>query len=181
MAWTPVGGDTLSVEVTLMAGTGKLVLTGQLGDVMKESARAGLSYIRSRCKEIGLSDNFYENTDIHIHVPEGAIPKDGPSAGITMTTAMLSALTEIPVRSDVAMTGEITLRGRILPVGGLKEKILAGHRAGIKKVLIPRENNKDLAEISDIIKKKVEIVLVETMDEVIEHALVRIPKSVSGD
>jgi ATP-dependent Lon protease len=181
LAWTPVGGDTLSVEVTLMAGTGKLVLTGQLGDVMKESARAGLSYIRSRCKEIGLSDNFYENTDIHIHVPEGAIPKDGPSAGITMTTAMLSALTEIPVRSDVAMTGEITLRGRILPVGGLKEKILAGHRAGIKKVLIPRENNKDLAEISDIIKKKVEIVLVETMDEVIEHALVRIPKSVSGD
>lgn len=180
LAWTSVGGDTLSIEVTPMSGTGKLVLTGQLGDVMKESARAGFSYIRSRAKEFGLKDDFHEKMDIHIHIPEGAIPKDGPSAGITMTTAVISALTGIPARGEVAMTGEITLRGRILPIGGLKEKILAAHRAGIRKVLIPHENSRDLDEIMDNVKKKVEIVLVETMDDVLSHALVRMPKPASG-
>jgi ATP-dependent Lon protease len=180
LAWTSVGGDTLSIEVTPMPGTGKLVLTGQLGDVMKESARAGFSYIRSRAKEFGLNDDFHEKLDIHIHIPEGAIPKDGPSAGITMTTAVISALTGIPARGDVAMTGEITLRGRILPIGGLKEKILAAHRAGIRKVLIPNENSRDLDEIGEIVKKKVNIVLVETMDDVLAHSLVRMPKPVSG-
>ncbi|HHY83512.1 MAG TPA: endopeptidase La [Clostridiales bacterium] len=180
LAWTSVGGDTLSIEVTPMAGTGKLVLTGQLGDVMKESARAGFSYIRSRAAKFGLSEDFHEKLDIHIHIPEGAIPKDGPSAGITMTTAVISALTEIPVRSDVAMTGEITLRGRILPIGGLKEKILAAHRAGIKKVIIPLENKRDLDEIPDNVKRKVEIVLAENMDEVLSHALTRMPEPISG-
>ncbi|HCS75598.1 MAG TPA: endopeptidase La [Clostridiales bacterium] len=176
LAWTSVGGETLSIEVTPMSGTGKLVLTGQLGDVMKESARAGVSYIRSKAADYGLEDDFYEKMDIHIHIPEGAIPKDGPSAGITMTTAVLSALSRIPARSDVAMTGEITLRGRILPIGGLKEKILAAHRAGIKKVLIPKENSRDLDEINDNVKKKIEIVLVDTMDEVLTHAFTRMPE-----
>jgi len=180
LAWTSVGGDTLSIEVTSMPGTGKLVLTGQLGDIMKESARAGFSYIRSRAKELGLEENFHEKMDIHIHIPEGAIPKDGPSAGITMTTAVISALTEIPVRGKVAMTGEITLRGRILTIGGLKEKILAAHRAGIKKVLIPEENKRDLDEIPDNVKKKIEIVPVQTMDEVLSHALVRMPEPATG-
>jgi ATP-dependent Lon protease len=181
LAWTSVGGETLSVEVTPMAGTGKLVLTGQLGDVMKESARAGFSYIRSRAREFGLDDDFHEKVDIHIHIPEGAIPKDGPSAGITMTTAVISALTNIPVRSDVAMTGEITLRGRILNIGGLKEKILAAHRAGIKKVLIPEENERDLVDIPDNVKRKVEIVPVSSMDEVLSHALTRMPGSPGGE
>jgi ATP-dependent Lon protease len=180
LAWTSVGGDTLSIEVTPMSGTGRLVLTGQLGDVMKESARAGVSYIRSRAAEYGLDDDFYEKVDIHIHIPEGAIPKDGPSAGITMTTAVLSALTKIPARSDVAMTGEITLRGRILPIGGLKEKILAAHRAGIKKVLIPKENSRDLDEINDNIKKKIEIVLVDNMDEVLSHTFTKMPEPKPG-
>ena len=173
LAWTPVGGDTLSIEVALMKGTGKLVLTGQLGDVMKESAQAGLSFIRSKVEELGLDEEFHKNTDIHIHIPEGAIPKDGPSAGITMATAVISALTGIAVRSDVAMTGEITLRGRVLPIGGLKEKTLAAHRAGIKKVLVPKENEKDLDEIPQNIKKDLELVIVENMDEVMEHALVK--------
>ncbi len=181
LAWTSVGGETLSVEVTPMAGTGKLVLTGQLGDVMKESARAGFSYIRSRAREFGLDDDFHEKVDIHIHIPEGAIPKDGPSAGITMTTAVISALTNIPVRSDVAMTGEITLRGRILNIGGLKEKILAAHRAGIKKVLIPEENERELVDIPDNVKRKVEIVPVSSMDEVLSHALTRMPGSPGGE
>jgi ATP-dependent Lon protease len=176
LAWTSVGGDTLSIEVTPMSGTGKLVLTGQLGDVMKESARAGFSYIRSRAAELGLDEDFHEKLDIHIHIPEGAIPKDGPSAGITMTTAVISALTNIPARSDVAMTGEITLRGRILPIGGLKEKMLAAHRAGIKKIIIPSENERDLEEIPDNVKRKVEIVPAESMDEVLLHALVRMPE-----
>lgn len=172
LAWTPVGGDTLFIEVTPMAGTGKLVLTGQLGEVMRESARAGFSYIRAQAEALKLDPDFHEKLDIHIHIPEGAIPKDGPSAGITMTTAVISALTHIPVRRDVAMTGEITLRGRVLPIGGLKEKILAAHRAGIHKVLIPMENDKDLEDIPDNVKKKVEIIPVETMDEVLKHALV---------
>ncbi len=171
LAWTAVGGDTLYIEVTPMMGTGKLVLTGQLGDVMKESARAGLSYIRSKAKEFGIDPEFYSNTDIHIHIPEGAIPKDGPSAGITIATAIISALTKTPVRRDVAMTGEITLRGRVLPIGGLKEKILAAHRAGITKVIIPDENTKDLEEIPENIREEIEIVAVQHMEEVLEHVL----------
>ncbi len=181
LAWTAVGGVTLSIEVTPMPGKGKLVLTGQLGDVMKESARAGLSYIRSKSKELGIDPNFYENTDIHIHIPEGAIPKDGPSAGITMVTAIVSALTGIPVRKEVAMTGEVTLRGRVLPIGGLKEKVLAAHRAGITKVIIPSENEKDLDEIPDNVKKKVKIITVSHMDKVLEHALVRLPEPLHAD
>jgi ATP-dependent Lon protease len=173
LAWTSVGGDTLFIEVSVMQGTGKLELTGQLGDVMKESARAGLSYIRSKCEELGINPEFSKNLDIHIHVPEGATPKDGPSAGITMTTALISALTKTPVHKHVAMTGEVTLRGRVLPIGGLKEKVLAANRAGIKKIIIPIENEKDLEEIPANVKKTIEFVLASHMDEVIEHALNR--------
>lgn len=176
MAWTPVGGDTLFIEATPVPGTGKLVLTGHLGDVMKESAQAAFTYIRSKAKEFGLEPNFHETIDMHVHVPEGAIPKDGPSAGITLTTAMLSALTEIPIRRDVAMTGEITLRGRVLPIGGLKEKTLAAHRAGISTVIIPHENIKDLEDIPDNIKNKLDIVAVKNMDEVLKLALVEMPE-----
>ena len=171
LAWTRVGGETLSVEVTPMKGTGKLVLTGQLGDVMKESARAGLSYIRSVAARVGIEENFHEKCDLHIHIPEGAIPKDGRSAGITMATAVISALTNRPVNREVAMTGEITLRGRVLPIGGLKEKSLAAKRAGIKKVLIPFDNQKDLEDIPASVKKVIEFVPVKTMDEVLLHAL----------
>lgn len=173
LAWTAVGGDTLFIEVSVMPGTGKLELTGQLGDVMKESAKAGLSYIRSRCKEFNIDKDFTKNIDIHIHVPEGATPKDGPSAGITMTTAMISALTKTPVYKDVAMTGEVTLRGRVLPIGGLKEKVLAANRAGIKKIIIPIENEKDIEEIPQNVRRKIEFVLAGNMDEVLEHALAR--------
>jgi ATP-dependent Lon protease len=173
LAWTSVGGDTLFIEVSVMPGTGRLELTGQLGDVMKESAKAGLSYIRSRCEELNIDKDFVKNMDIHIHVPEGATPKDGPSAGITMTTAMISALTKTPVYKDVAMTGEVTLRGRVLPIGGLKEKVLAANRAGIKKIIIPIENEKDLEEIPQNVSKKIEFVLAGNMDEVLEHALAR--------
>ncbi len=173
LAWTPAGGDTLSIEVTVMQGEGKLVLTGQMGDVMKESARAGMSYVRSRTAELGIDPQFHEKMDIHIHIPEGAIPKDGPSAGISMTTAVISAVSGRRVRKDVAMTGEITLRGRVLPVGGIKEKVLAARRAGISKVLLPAENEKDLEEIPGNVKRKMEFVLVEHMDEVLEHALVK--------
>mgnify|MGYP001117960321 CR=1 FL=1 len=171
LAWTRVGGDTLSIEVTPMKGSGKLVLTGQLGDVMKESARAGISYIRSKQEDLNIDPEFHEKLDIHIHIPEGATPKDGPSAGITMATAVISALTTVPVSKDVAMTGEITLRGRILPVGGIKEKVLAARRAGIKKILLPMENEKDLDDIPANVKRKIEFVLVKHMDEVLEHAL----------
>lgn len=173
LAWTPVGGDTLFIEVTTMAGSGKLELTGHLGDVMKESAKAGLSYIRSKCDKFGLANDFSQKIDIHIHVPEGATPKDGPSAGITMATALISALSNIPIRRDVAMTGEITLRGRVLPIGGLKEKVLAAKRAGIKKVILPKENEKDMEEIPANVRKALEFVLVENMDEVLKHALFR--------
>lgn len=173
LAWTAVGGTTLNIEVAKLAGKGKLVLTGQLGDVMKESAQAGLSYIRSIVNEYKLPEDFHETLDLHIHIPEGATPKDGPSAGITMATALISALTDIPVRNDVAMTGEITLRGRVLPIGGLKEKTLAAERAGIKKILFPYENIKDLKDVPDSVKENVEMVPVKTMDEVLEHALVK--------
>ena len=171
LAWTAVGGETLSVEVTTMKGTGKTQLTGKLGDVMKESAMAGISYVRANAERLKISPDFYKDVDIHIHVPEGAIPKDGPSAGITIATAVISALTERAILREVAMTGEITLRGRVLPVGGIKEKLLAAHRMGIKKVLLPYENNKDLEEIPDKIKKKMEFVLVKDLDQVLEHAL----------
>lgn len=171
LAWTVVGGQTLTVEVTSMQGTGKLELTGKLGDVMKESAKAGYSYIRASSDKLGITDKFYEDKDIHIHIPEGAIPKDGPSAGVTMATAIISALTGKPVRKDVAMTGEITLRGRVLPVGGLNEKILAAKRAGIKTVIVPKDNKKDISEIDKDIIDKIEIVYAENMDEVLKKAL----------
>ncbi|MCA0385370.1 MAG: endopeptidase La [Firmicutes bacterium] len=173
LAWTAVGGDTLSIEVNTMKGKGKLQLTGQLGDVMKESAQAGLSYIRTVAQQYGIEENFHESLDLHVHIPEGAIPKDGPSAGITMATAMISALSQIPVNRFVAMTGEITLRGRVLAIGGFKEKSLAARRAGIKKILFPFDNLKDLEDIPESIKKEIEFIPVRTMDEVLEHALVR--------
>ncbi|NLP13508.1 MAG: endopeptidase La [Clostridium sp.] len=172
LAWTPVGGDTLSIEITLMDGNGKLELTGQLGDVMKESARAAMSYIRSRAELFGIEKDFHSKYDIHIHVPEGAIPKDGPSAGITLATAMVSALTDTPVRRNVAMTGEITLRGRVLPIGGLKEKVLAAHRAGIDTIIIPADNKKDLDDIPDNVRKKIKFVIAEKMETVLDAALI---------
>lgn len=171
LAWTPVGGDTLSIEVTLMEGNGKLELTGQLGDVMKESARAAMSFIRSRVDLYGIDKEFYKKYDIHIHVPEGAIPKDGPSAGITLATAMVSALTNIPVKKNVAMTGEITLRGRVLAIGGLKEKVLAAHRAGIDTIILPVDNKKDLDEIPENVRGKIKFVIAEDMETVLKTAL----------
>ena len=172
LAWTEVGGVTLEVEVNVLKGKGEIVLTGQLGDVMKESARAGISYIRSRAEELGIDPEFYKNTDIHIHLPEGATPKDGPSAGITMALAVISALTGRGVPGNIAMTGEITLRGRVLPVGGVKEKLLAAHRAGVKKALLPVECEVDLDEIPENVKEDMEFVLVETMDDVLKEALI---------
>jgi ATP-dependent Lon protease len=173
LAWTEVGGDTLVIEVTVMAGTGKLTLTGKLGDVMKESAQAAFSYTRSRAEQLNIAPDFHEKKDIHIHIPEGAIPKDGPSAGITMATALISALTNSPVSRQVAMTGEITLRGRVLPIGGLKEKALAAHRAGIRKILIPQDNEKDIVEIPESVRNEITFVPVSHMDQVLEHALVK--------
>lgn len=173
LAWTAVGGETLTTEVNVLKGKGQIVLTGKLGDVMKESAQTGISYIRSIADKFDINPNFYKENDIHIHLPEGAVPKDGPSAGITMALAVISALTNIPVRNNVAMTGEITLRGRVLAVGGVKEKLLAAHRAGITKVLLPKECEADLDEIPQKVKNEMEFVLVSHMDEVLEHALLR--------
>ena len=178
MAWTEVGGDILPTEVTVLKGKGKLILTGQLGDVMQESARAGLSYVRSRVEKFGIEEDFYEKSDIHIHLPEGAIPKDGPSAGITMATGMISALTGRKVRHDVAMTGEITLRGRVLPIGGLKEKVLAAYREGIKTILLPEKNARDIEDIPESVREKLKFVPVETMDDVLDCAL--LPSSGKG-
>jgi len=172
LAWTELGGELLATEVTIMPGKGQLIITGKLGDVMQESAQAAMSYVRSRAAELGLEKDFYQKLDVHIHVPEGAIPKDGPSAGITMATSLVSALMRIPVHNDLAMTGEITLRGTVLPIGGLKEKVLAAHRAGIKKVLIPAENEKDIEEIPASVLKTVELEMVAHMDQVLKKALV---------
>jgi ATP-dependent Lon protease len=171
LAWTEVGGELLVSEATLMPGKGKLTLTGKLGDVMQESAQAALSYIRARAPEFGLAEDFHSKIDIHVHVPEGAIPKDGPSAGITMAVALASALARIPARRDVAMTGEITLRGKVLPIGGVKEKVLAAHRAGVTNIVLPRDNEKDLADIPKNVLDSLNLHLVSTMDEVLKIAL----------
>jgi ATP-dependent Lon protease len=175
LAWTEIGGEVLSVETIVMPGKGKLTLTGQLGDVMQESGKAALTYARSRAAEFKIDNKFYENCDIHVHIPEGAIPKDGPSAGITMATSLISSLTEIPIRKDVAMTGEITLRGRVLPVGGLKEKILAAYQSGIKTIIIPQDNIKNLEDLPNDIRKRLKIIMVNNLDEVLKNALTRSP------
>jgi ATP-dependent Lon protease len=172
LAWTEVGGEILTIEATLMPGKGKLTLTGKLGDVMQESAQAAMSYVRSKADEYHIPKNFNRTTDVHIHIPEGAIPKDGPSAGITLATALVSALCRAPIRKDVAMTGEITLRGKVLPIGGLKEKILAAHRSGLKTIIVPRENEKDLADIPKNVLDSLNVYMVESMDEVLKIALV---------
>ncbi|TLM85975.1 MAG: endopeptidase La, partial [Actinobacteria bacterium] len=172
LVWTEVGGDVISVEATKMPGKGQLILTGQLGEVMRESATAAVSYIRTRAIELGIDPDFQDHYDLHIHVPAAAIPKDGPSAGITMATAIASVLRDCPVRRDVAMTGEITLRGRVLPIGGLKEKLLAAHRAGVKTVLIPEENKRDLDQLPEHVRTDLDIVPVRSMDQVFERALV---------
>jgi ATP-dependent Lon protease len=172
LAWTEVGGEILPIEVTLMPGKGALRLTGKLGDVMQESAHAAMSFVRSRAEQFGIPRDFSRKVDVHIHVPEGAIPKDGPSAGITMCTALASALTRVPVRRDVAMTGEITLRGKVLPIGGVKEKLLAAHRIGVTSVILPRENEKDLADVPKNVLDGLEVHLVEHVDQVLKLALV---------
>jgi ATP-dependent Lon protease len=172
LAWTEVGGELLTIEVSIVPGKGTFTVTGKLGEVMQESAQAAMSYVRSRAEKLGLERSFYQKVDIHIHVPEGATPKDGPSAGIAIVTAIASALTRKPVMHDLAMTGEITLRGRVLPIGGLKEKILAAHRGRVKRVIIPKENEKDLKDIPANILKDIKIVLVEHMDEVLKEAIV---------
>ena len=171
LAWTETGGDVLYIEATMMKGKGQLTLTGHLGDVMKESAHAALSYVRSREKLLGISPDIFSKTDIHIHVPAGAIPKDGPSAGITMAAALASLLSDIPIRRDVGMTGEVTLRGRVLPIGGLKEKILAAKRAKLSTVILPKRNEKDLEEIPKHLLRGIQFVFAETMDDVIKASL----------
>jgi ATP-dependent Lon protease len=171
LAWTEVGGEILVTEATLMPGKGHLTLTGKLGDVMQESAQAAMSYVRTKAEEFGIPKDFNRKTDMHVHVPEGAIPKDGPSAGITLATALVSALTRVPVRKDVAMTGEITLRGKVLPIGGVKEKLLAAHRAGVKNIILPKDNEKDLADIPKNVLDTVNVYMVQTMDEVLKIAL----------
>jgi ATP-dependent Lon protease len=186
LAWTEVGGELLEIEVSVLKGKGALTLTGQLGEVMQESAQAALSYIRSRAEELGIKEDFYADSDIHIHLPEGSIPKDGPSAGIGLAIALTSALTKTPIARDVAMTGEVTLRGRVLPVGGLKEKLLAAVRFGIKKVIVPKENRNDIKEFEAELDSSLQIVYADSMDQVLEHALtvkpapaakkVRVPK-----
>jgi ATP-dependent Lon protease len=170
LAWTEVGGTLLQTEVQVLDGKGKLTTTGQLGEVMQESAQAALSYVRSRAQHLGLGKEFYRHVDIHVHVPEGAIPKDGPSAGITLATGLASALTKIKVRRDIAMTGEITLRGKVLAIGGLKEKLLAAHRAGIFEVIVPAENRKDMADMPELLKTEMKLHFVEQMDEVLQIA-----------
>jgi ATP-dependent Lon protease len=171
LAWTSVGGELLTIEASMMPGKGKTLHTGKLGEVMQESIHAAMTVVRNRAKVLGLKDNFYETHDFHVHVPEGATPKDGPSAGIGMCTALVSVVSNTPVRADVAMTGEITLRGHVLPIGGLKEKLLAAHRGGIKHVIIPQDNMKDLAEIPENILKKIKIYPVNTIEQVLEIAL----------
>ena len=173
LAWTIVGGDTLFIETAAVEGTGKLELTGQLGDVMQESAKAGINYIRQKAESLGIPKDFYKKYDLHLHIPEGATPKDGPSAGVTMCTSMISTLTGIPVRKDIAMTGEITLRGKVLPVGGIREKVMAAHRAGIRKVLLPRENEPDIAEIPEAVRNEMEFVLLDTVNDALKEVLVR--------
>ena len=173
MAWTAVGGDTLFIETSAVPGTGKIQLTGQLGSVMQESAKTGISYVRSVAEKHGIDKEFYKNKDIHIHVPEGAVPKDGPSAGVTMAVAMISSLTGIPVRTDVSMTGEVTLRGRVLPVGGIKEKVLAAHRAGVKKVLLPAENERDIDDIPETVRSQLEFILLKDVDDALREVLVK--------
>jgi ATP-dependent Lon protease len=178
LAWTRVGGEILFIEATRMFGTGKMQLTGQLGDVMKESAHAALSFVRTNANRFGIPRDFLEKSDLHIHIPAGAMPKDGPSAGVTMFTALVSLLTGIHVRHDVAMTGEITLRGRVLPVGGIKEKVLAAHRAGIKRILLPERNRVDLEEVPKEILESLEFIFTSRMETVLEYALVSVPEPI---
>ena len=175
LAYTQAGGDILFIEVALMPGKGKLILTGQLGDVMKESGRAALSYIRNRWKELGLPKDFGSKTDIHIHVPEGAVPKDGPSAGVTITTALVSAMTQKPTRRHVGMTGEITLRGKVTEIGGLKEKSIAGHRAGLKTIVVPKENEKDMDDIPEKVKRDIKFIFAEKLEDVLSTSLTKWP------
>ena len=175
LAWTSVGGEILPIEVAAMKGTGKLELTGNLGNVMKESARAAISCVRTRAESLGISSDFHNKMDIHIHVPEGAVPKNGPSAGIAMATSITSALSQTKIRHDVAMTGEITLQGRVLPIGGLKEKTMAAYRAGIKDVIIPADNVSDLADVDEVVKKSIDFHPVRKLDEVLEIALTEKP------
>jgi len=181
LAWTEVGGELLTIESAITAGKGKLTLTGKLGDVMQESIQAALTVVRSRASTLGIAPDFHQNKDVHVHVPEGATPKDGPSAGVGMATALVSSMTGIPVRADVAMTGEITLRGKVLPIGGLKEKLLAAHRGGIRTVIIPKENEKDLREIPKNIQEHLEIIPVEWIDEVLDVALESKPEPLVGE
>ena len=175
LAWTEVGGELLTIEAVVLPGKGKVMTTGKLGEVMQESIQAALSVVRKRSRQLGISEDFYQKSDIHIHLPEGATPKDGPSAGIAIASALVSVLTGIPVRADVAMTGEITLRGEVLPIGGLKEKLLAAVRGGIRKALIPEENVKDLADMPGDLKDRIEIVPVKWIDQVLQHTLERVP------